>query len=124
MNNATDAAVNMQSLTIVLLVVDTIIYLIFSWFANLLARFLPGFKLSKRVVGSLAVVLFSAFLAWYLVHHFATEQRLATLSPFRQGEYVGQLVGIPIFPAIVVIAVAAIRGWLQRRDREPGGQGH
>lgn len=123
MSDATTAAVNMQSLTIVLLVVDTIIYLIFFWFANWLARFLPSFKLSKRVVGSMAVALFSAFLAWYLVHHFASEQRLATLPPFRQGEYIGEIVGIPLFPAIVVIAVAAIRGWLQRREPEPGGQG-
>ena len=111
-----------SSLTILLLAVNVVAYFLFKGGASLRNKAAKRNVLAPRVVGCIGVVVVAVCEAWYARTHLVNEQLLASLPPFKQGEYIGQVVGLPLFPALLVLATVGIRGWLAgRRARTSAG---
>ena len=106
---------SLQAITLVLLALDVAVYLLFKRVAVRLTG-----SSRPRIIGSTAVLAFSIFVAWWHVNSLANESILASLSPQRQGEYVGRIAGVALVPAFLVLAVVAVRGWLGRRKGAGG----
>jgi hypothetical protein len=108
-----------QALNLALLAADSVVYLISKWIASRLIG--PNRKSiwTPRVLGSIAVIVFSSTTAWLLLHFYLDKELLASLPPTLQGQYVGNIIGIPVFPALAVLAVVAIRAWLEKRRQPP-----
>ena len=112
------AEAQMQILTLALIVADTVVYFVFGAIAVAWSKIARREVLSRRVVGALGVVLFTACTMLFAGTYLINEQVLSRLSPFDQGRYVGQVVAIPVFPAMLVLGIVGIRGWLARRKRK------
>jgi uncharacterized membrane protein YqjE len=112
------AEAQMQILNLALIVADTVVYFVFGAIALAWNKIARREVLSRRVVGALGVVLFTACAMLFAGTYLINEQVLSRLSPFDQGRYVGQVVAIPVFPALLVLGIVGIRGWLVRRKRK------
>ena len=107
-----------QVVNVVLVLMDAIVYLFAKWIASRMTGTNQKFSLGPRAIGCIAVIVFSSVVAWSLLHFYLDTKLLASLPPQSQGGYVGSLLGIAIFPALVVLAVVIVRGWLEKR-RQP-----
>lgn len=112
--------VALQIFTVALIFANTIAYLAFRGVAALTNKIAGKEVANRRWVGAFGVVLFSVAAMWYLRTHFVNEKLLASLPAFEQGAYVGEVVGMAIFPAVLVLAIVGFRGWRQSRKQVNG----
>jgi hypothetical protein len=104
-----------QVITFALFFANTIVYFIFNGIGSFWNKIAKREIVSKRIFGCIGVILFTVVGMWYARTHLVGQKILDTLPPYRQGEVVGQVMGVVIFPAVVVLAIVGIRAWLAKR---------
>lgn len=98
-----------------LIIGNIIVYFLFKAAGGLLNRVLGRAAVGKRVAGSIGVVVLSIATFWYLDSVLLNESLRKSLSETTQAELSGRILGTILFPAIVVLAVVAFRGWREQR---------
>jgi hypothetical protein len=116
------AEADMQVLNLLLIIVDVLIYFAFVAIAAIWNKVAKREVLSRRVAGSVGVVLFTCVAMVFARVYVVNEKVLNSLPPFEGGAYVGSIVAIPLFPAILVLGFAGFRGWLARRKKRKAAE--
>lgn len=115
--NRVDAQAAMSVITIVLIFSNVIVYLVGTVLAKVMNRIAKRKMVSPRILGSVGIVLFSGIVAGCFNAFFVDENVLKSLSPYAQGKYAGEIDGRALAPAIMVLVVVAVRGWLASRKK-------
>ena len=107
----------MQGVALTLLVADVLVYqLFYYWLPDILAKYTSVKFQRKRLMGCIGVLIFSVGAAFYMRSNFVNEAMVASLEPFQRGRYIGQIVGTPVAPALIVIIVSAVKSWRERKS--------
>ena len=114
--SGTEAQLATQGIGLTLLIADVLVYQAFCALPSVLAKYTSIKLQRKRLIGCVGVLVFSISAAFYLRRNFVDEAILASLTPFQQGQYLGQIDGIPVLPALIVIIVSAVKSWRERKS--------
>jgi hypothetical protein len=102
---------------IVLIFSNVITYFFFRGIAIAFNKVMKKEVLGLRSFGSVGVLALLGVGIWYVHAYLVNRSQLNGLSAYEQGYYVGRLEGIVIGPAVIVLVVVGIRGWLAGRKK-------
>jgi len=93
-----------------LILAFTIVYFVAKLVSVGVAKITRHKLISHRLFGVLAVVAASVYAGWRLYGLLFRQEVYNALAPYQQGQYFGEIVGVPVLPALLVICIVAIRG--------------
>lgn len=101
---------------------DFVMYWVFYQIARVANTLRNQEVIAPRLLACIGIGIMTAFFVWFARTQLVDPAAYAAMTAREQGEYLGGLFRVAVFPAGLIIAISAARAWRDAQERKYRGK--